>query len=253
MASNGSDEARDQGAGTRPPRIGLTAYRQQARWTIWDRQAVVLSYAYVQAVLDVGGVPVVLPPAGDRAAAASAIDGIDALVLTGGDDVDPVRYGAETHPETDGVHADRDRWELDLLAEALDRDLPVLAICRGIQILNVLRGGTLDQHLPDRVSHEGHRPEPGVMGTTRVRLAPGSPMASILGAELKVLCHHHQAIGRVGKGIVAVGWAEDGTIEAAAVPDRRFVLAVQWHPEDDDDPRLFDALVAAARTATRRG
>lgn len=233
-------------ASDRPPRIGLTTYVEDARWGVWDRPAVVLPHSYVAAVSAAGGLPMLLPPA-DTAAAGRAIEALDGLILTGGADVTPASYGAEPHPETQGARPDRDRWEVALLAAAFDVDLPVLAICRGVQVLNVARGGTLHQHLPDVVAHDGHRPAPALLGTTNVRLAPGSAVAAVLGHELKVPCYHHQALGRVGDGIEVVGWADDGTIEAVEVPGRRFALGVQWHPEDGDDPRLFEALVDAIR------
>jgi gamma-glutamyl-gamma-aminobutyrate hydrolase PuuD len=232
------------------PRVGLPTYVEPARWGVWDRTAALLPHSYVAAVADAGGVPVLLPPPGDRdgdpRVAARVLDGLDALVLTGGADVDPARYGAARDPASQDPRPDRDAWDTALATAALDRDLPLLAICRGAQMLNVVLGGTLDQHLPDLVGHDGHLPEPAVCGTTRVRLAPGSAVAAILGAEVKVPCYHHQAIRRLGRGVEAVGWADDGTIEAAVVTGRRFAVAVQWHPEDGDDPRLFRALVAAA-------
>jgi putative glutamine amidotransferase len=240
VASSASD-----GRVAAAPLVGLPTYVERARWGVWDRPAALLPASYVAAVADAGGVPVLLPPAAPGAAA-RVVAALDALILTGGADVDPGRYGADRGPATQDPRPDRDGWEVALVAAALDRDLPLLAICRGAQVLNVARGGSLDQHLPDVVGHPGHQPEPAVLGATRVRLAPGSPLASILGAEVKVPCYHHQAIRRLGEGIEAVGWADDGTIEAAVVPGRRFAVAVQWHPEDGDDPRLFRALVAAA-------
>ncbi|HEY3141191.1 MAG TPA: gamma-glutamyl-gamma-aminobutyrate hydrolase family protein [Acidimicrobiales bacterium] len=216
-----------------PPRIGLTTYVEEARWGVWDRPAALLPHSYVEAVVAAGGVPVLLPPGGAVGGAAeTVVRGLDALILTGGDDV--------------GVQADRDSWEIDLLHRALDAKLPVLAICRGAQVLNVAFGGTLHQHLPDVVGHDDHRPEPAVLGKTPVRLAPGTLAAEILGMELTVPCYHHQAIDRLGAGVDAVGWADDGTVEAAVLRDHRFALAVQWHPEDSDDLRLFQAVVGAA-------
>ena len=238
-----------------PPRIGLTTYVEDARWGVWDRPAVVLPHSYIAAVIAAGGLPVLLPPGPSGAAAArSAIGGIDALILTGGADVSPSGYGASPHPETAGTQPTRDSWEIALFAAAIDADLPVLAICRGVQVVNVARGGTLHQHLPDVVGHDGHRPEPAVLGTTEVRLTAGTPVSAILGTELKVPCYHHQAIDRLGEGVDAVGWADDGTVEAIVVPDAgSFVLGVQWHPEDGDDPRLFDALVTAATEPAPEG
>jgi gamma-glutamyl-gamma-aminobutyrate hydrolase PuuD len=185
------------------------------------------------------------------AAARRAVDGIDGLLLTGGADVEPGRYEAEAQATTQAARPDRDDWETDLLAEALARDLPVLAICRGLQVLNVAAGGTLHQHVPDLVGHTGHQPAPAVLGTTAVRLAPGSLAGAILGAEVKVPCYHHQAVDRLGTGVEAVGWADDGVVEAVVLQDRRFVLGVQWHPEDGDDPRLFHALTTAATHVPR--
>ena len=236
------------GLGPLPPRIGLTTYVEDARWGVWDRPAAVLPHSYVTAVLAAGGLPVLLPPAPDDGGRSvrSALSAIDALVLTGGADLSPASYGASADPSTQGVRPDRDAWEIDLLGEALRADMPVLAICRGAQVLNVACGGTLHQHVPDVVGHEGHRPSPAVLGTTSVRLAPGTSLASILGTEIKVPCYHHQAVAQLGAGLSAVGWADDGLVEALALEGARFVVAVQWHPEDGDDPRLFDALVAAA-------
>jgi gamma-glutamyl-gamma-aminobutyrate hydrolase PuuD len=213
---------------------------------VWDRAATLLPHSYVAAVAGAGGLPVLLPPM-EAAWADAALDGLDGLVLTGGADVDPAVYGAERSPATQAPRHDRDEWEAALALRALDRDLPVLAICRGTQILNAVLGGTLHQHLPDVVGHSGHAPGPGELGTTQVRFAPGSAVAAILGEEAKVPCYHHQAIDRLGRDVEAVGHADDGTIEAVTVAGRRFALGVQWHPEDGDDPRLFQAVVGAAR------
>jgi len=235
-----------------PPRIGLTTYIEDARWGVWDRPAALLPHSYVAAVLAAGGLPVLLPPASSEdggRSARSALAAVDALILTGGGDVSPASYGAAPHPATGGVSPDRDAWEIALLTAALARDLPVLAICRGAQVMNVARGGTLHQHVPDEVGHEGHRPEPGVLGMTSVRLAPGTPLAAILDESIKVPCYHHQAVDRLGDGLVAAGWADDGLVEALFIEDHRFALAVQWHPEDGDDLRLFEALVGAAKPA----
>jgi gamma-glutamyl-gamma-aminobutyrate hydrolase PuuD len=230
----------------------MPTYVETARWGTWDRPAALLPHTYVAAVGGAGGLPVLLPPPGGppealAGAAAQALAGLDALVLTGGADVEPGRYGAERAAATQPPRPDRDEWEAALATAALDRDLPLLAVCRGAQVLNVVLGGTLDQHVPDMVGHDRHLPAPGEFGTVTVRLAPGTPVAAILGAEVKVPCYHHQAIRKLGRGLDAVGWADDGTVEAAVVADRRFAVAVQWHPEEGDDPRLFRALVAAAR------
>jgi gamma-glutamyl-gamma-aminobutyrate hydrolase PuuD len=233
--------------GPRPPRIGLPTYVEHARWGPWDRTAALLPAAYVDSVVRAGGLPVLLAPVDLPGAAEAAVEALDGLLLTGGADVDPAAYGAERDPETKGVRPDRDRWDQELLAAALERDLPVLAVCRGLQVLDVALGGTLHQHVPDVVGHEGHRPVPGTYGTTHVTLDPGARLAAALGAELDVPCHHHQAIDRVPEGLTAVGRADDGLVEAVEMPHRDFVVGVQWHPEDSGDQRLFDALVAAAR------
>jgi gamma-glutamyl-gamma-aminobutyrate hydrolase PuuD len=253
VGSNVSDAAGD---GEAWPRIGLPTYVESARWGMWNRPAALLPHSYITAVMAAGGLPVMLPPlpAGTPTAvvadaARSAVGGLDGLLLTGGADIDPALYGASPLPTTQAPRPDRDAWEMALLATALDRDLPLLAVCRGIEVLNVARGGTLTQHLPDVVGHPGHLPEPGVFGTSQVRFAEGSPVAAILGPDAKVPCFHHQAVDRLADDVEAVGWADDGTVEAAIVPGRRFAVAVQWHPEESDDPRLFQALVAAARSA----
>jgi putative glutamine amidotransferase len=179
-------------------------------------------------------------------AAAGAIRAVDGLVLSGGADIDPARYGEPPHPRT-ATSPGRDAWELALLHAALAAGRPVLAICRGMQLLNVACGGTLHQHLPETVGHDGHCPQPGTFGRTEVRIAPAGRLTGILGARLTVSCHHHQAIHRLGTGLVPTGWATDGTIEAIEHPGHSFVLGVQWHPEEDTaDRRLFAALVHAA-------
>jgi gamma-glutamyl-gamma-aminobutyrate hydrolase PuuD len=232
---------------SRPPRIGLPTYVEHARWGPWDRAAALLPAAYVDGVVRAGGLPVLLAPVDLPGAAEAAVDALDGLLLTGGADIDPSEYGADRDPETKGLRPDRDRWDQELLAAALARDLPVLAVCRGLQVLDVALGGTLHQHVPDVVGHDGHRPVPGTYGTTHVTLETGSRLAATLGEELDVPCHHHQAIDRVPDELRAVGRAADGLVEAVEMPGRSFVVGVQWHPEDSDDQRLFEALVAAAR------
>lgn len=228
--------------------VGISSYAEPARWGPWHDPAVLLPLAYTEHVAAAGGVPVLLPPLPGMTA---AVHRLDALILSGGGDLDPAGYGAQLHPETTRVQPARDRAELDLLAAALAVRLPVLAICRGLQILNVSRGGTLRQHLRDG----GHRAPPGTYGTHQVRVAPGSRLAGLLGPPddhgelwLDVPTAHHQAIDRLGAGLVATAWAADGTIEAVELADRdEFLIAVQWHPEQGTDPRLFRALINAAR------
>ena len=255
------------------PVIGLSAYAEPARWAVWNSSAVLLPLAYAEQVAAAGGIPVLLPPVAGIEIAAGRLDG---LVLTGGGDIDPAAYGAEPHPLTHRVSQGRDRAELELLTASLSAGLPVLGICRGLQILNVARGGTLHQHLPDVPGLDGlaaHTPAPGSYGSHPVRISPGSKLAEILppadgadgpdangrGAlERTVPTSHHQAIDRLGDGLRATAWAADGVIEAVELDmvspgQHPFVLAVQWHPETGDDPSLFRALIAAAsgRSAAR--
>lgn len=235
------------------PRVGLTTYAERARWGAWDRRAALLPYGYVEAVTRAGGLPVLLPPPpvadGERrAAVASALDGVDGIVLSGGADVDPARYGATSHAATGEPDRDRDTWEAALAEAALARDLPLLGLCRGAQVVAAVLGGTLHQHLPERVGHEGHRPAPGTFGPVDVRLAEGSRLHAALGPRVTVSCSHHQALDRVPAGAVTVGWADDGTVEAYELPGHRFAVGVQWHPEERGDgaPAVLTALVRAA-------
>ena len=228
------------------PVVGITTYRETARWGVWNCPAVLVPADYVRQVSDAGGVPVLLPPIADDV---EVLERLDALVLAGGADVDPARYGADRSPRTGPAATDRDDAELALLAAALERDLPVLAVCRGLQLLTVLRGGTLAQHLPDVVGNDAHGPSPGTYGDNAVSIAPGSRLAGLVGTEATWACHHHQAVDRLGEGLTAVAWARDGTVEAAELDGARFVIGVQGHPEVGDDARLFAGLVQAARRA----
>jgi len=241
VASSGSEANH----GPRPV-IGLTTYAERAQCGDWDTDFALLPRTYVEMVSEAGGVPVLLPPV--DLGAAEVVASLDGLVLSGGADIEPARYDQPPHPETTGSHPGRDEWELRLLEEALAHDLPVLGVCRGMQVLNVGLGGSLTQHLPDAVGHTAHRPAPATFGTSNVRLREGSRMAEVLGLECAVHCHHHQAIDRVASALDVVGWSADGTIEAVELRANRFVFAVQWHPEEDPtDRRLFRALVDAAR------
>jgi putative glutamine amidotransferase len=227
------------------PVVGITSYVEQARFTVWEMRATLLPHAYVEQVVRAGGQPVVLPPVGHPAALA---DRLDALVLTGGGDMAPSRYGAAAHERTGYVREFRDEAELALVRRALDDGLPFLGICRGLQVLNVALGGTLHQHVPDVVGDARHCPEPGVFGRLPVTVAAGSRLAKAVGAqELTVPHYHHQAVDRLGAGLTACAWSGDGLVEAAELDDHPFALGVQWHPEADADPSLFTALVAAAR------
>jgi gamma-glutamyl-gamma-aminobutyrate hydrolase PuuD len=201
-----------------------------------------LPHSYVDGVVAAGGVPVLLPPA----AAPDAIRAIDALLLAGGADLEPARYGEPAHPRTGQSHPERDAAELALLSAALDTGKPVLGVCRGMQLMNVAFGGGMIQHLPEVVGHAGHQPSPGRFGTTRVRARAASRLAGILGTDLTVRCYHHQAVRGLPPGLLPAAWAGDETVEAIERPGDGFVMGVQWHPEEGTDVRLFAALVDAA-------
>ena len=237
------------------PVLGMTTYLERAQTGIWDVRASFLPHIYFEGVTRAGGIAVLLPPQPvDDDIAARVLDGLDGLVITGGKDVDPATYDQQPHPSTDPPRPDRDAWEFTLLAGALRRGLPVLGICRGAQVLNVAFGGTLHQHLPDVVGHTGHQPGNAVFSTLTVRTVPGTRLAAVIGDASDVQCYHHQAIAELGDGLIVSARDRDGVIEAVELPGERFVLAVQWHPEERlDDLRLFAAAVdAAAAYATGR-
>jgi gamma-glutamyl-gamma-aminobutyrate hydrolase PuuD len=227
------------------PVVGVTSYVEQARFGAWDVPAALVPWSYVQAVERAGGRALVVPPSEDGVE--ETLDALDGLVLSGGSDLDPSFYGAEPHPETKDTRPERDRSELALLRAALERDLPVLAVCRGSQVLNVARGGTILQHLPEAVGHESHREVRGEFSEHGVRIEPGSRLGAVAGTAAAAKSHHHQGYGELGQGLRPVAWAEDGTIEAVEDPGRRFAVGVLWHPEEGEDAKLFDALVAEAR------
>jgi gamma-glutamyl-gamma-aminobutyrate hydrolase PuuD len=235
------------------PLIGITTYAQVASWSYWKQPAALIPLDYVDAVERAGGRPVLIPPSEDGVE--ETLDALDAVVFSGGADVDPASYGADAHPESDLPQGRRDAGEMALLTAALERDMPTLAICRGFQLLNVARGGDLVQHIPESLGHEKHREVPGVFSEHAVEVKEGSKLASIVGASPEVTSHHHQAIGRLGAGLVETARAEDGTIEGAEDPSRRFALGVQWHPEAGRDDALFSNLVEEARRyrSERRG
>jgi len=231
------------------PVVGLTAYVDQARWGVWEAEATVLHQSYVDRVVGAGGLPLVVPPYAEGAT--DVLGRLDALVVAGGPDVDPRRYGDEVHPRTGPARVARDEAELVLLRESMARGIPVLGICRGMQLLNVACGGTLSQHLPDAVGHEGHQPAPGVFGSHPVEVAEGSLLAKALGArEVEVASYHHQGIDRVGEGLRPVAWAPDDSVEGVERTVPGFVVGVLWHPEETGDDSLFAALVRAARADT---
>jgi len=227
------------------PVIGITSYAQEASWGVWRLPAALIPLAYVDAIEQAGGRAVVIPPAEEDVE--ETLDALDAIVFSGGADVDPARYGADPHPETDTPQARRDASEMALLHAALERDMPTLAICRGFQLLNVARGGDLIQHLPEEVGHDVHKQVPGEFAVHPVEVKEGSRLGGIVGSTPRVTSHHHQALGSVGEGLVESAWAADGTLEGVEDPSRRFVVGVQWHPEVGEDAALFEALVEQAR------
>jgi putative glutamine amidotransferase len=227
------------------PLIGITTYITPAKWGVWDAETALLPATYVQAVQRAGGRPLLVPPSEE--AVDETLAALDGLILPGGSDLEPGLYGQEPHPETYGVVPERDRGELALLNGALERDMPVLAICRGSQVLNVARGGDLVQHLPEVVGHERHKEDPGVFGDHDVHIDGASRVGSLVGGHAPIKSHHHQGFGRLGDGLRDVAWAEDGTVEAVEDPQRPFVVGVLWHPEAGEDDALFAALVEAAQ------
>ncbi|MFG3441745.1 gamma-glutamyl-gamma-aminobutyrate hydrolase family protein [Nonomuraea sp. NPDC047897] len=231
------------GVNVKRPVIGITTYVEPARFTVWDMTVALLPYTYVEQVERAGGQPVLLPPAGRPA---ELVERLDGLIVAGGGDIDPRRYGAEQHESTGYIRPPRDTAEFDLLSAALDAELPYLGICRGLQVLNVTLGGTLHQHLPDVVGHTGHAPGPGRFGHLGVRPAPGSRVAKALGdAPVEVPHYHHQAIDRIALDLAVTAVAEDGTVEAVELDAPHFAVGVQWHPEAATDCALFEALVAS--------
>lgn len=228
--------------------IGLTTYLQQAQTGVWDVSASFLPGVYLDGVTRAGGIAMLLPPqpVGDDIAD-RALDRVDALLITGGKDVDPATYGQQAHSATDRPGGCRDTWEFALIDGALRRSMPILGICRGAQVLNVALGGTLHQHLPDVLGHTHHQQGNAVFSTSNVHTVVGSRLASVVGAAVTVRCYHHQAIDRLGVGLLVSATDSAGVIEAIEMPGKRFVVAVQWHPEETlDDLRLFHGLVDAA-------
>jgi putative glutamine amidotransferase len=237
------------------PVLGICAVRERARWSFWDQEAHLVADSYVAAVQRSGAVAVLLPV--DTRAPLEMLERIDGLLLIGGADLDPRSYGGEPQQATEATDEDRDRCEIALLLGALERELPLLGICRGMQILNVALCGTLEQNLETPAGEHPHRRAIGTFEGTEhtVALEPGSLAARAVGEEVHIArCHHHQAVRDLGDGLIVTGRAADGVIEAIEGADGRWVLGVQWHPEADDTSRLFHALADAAResTAVRR-
>jgi anthranilate synthase component 2/putative glutamine amidotransferase len=224
--------------------IGISTYREQARWGAWDLPAVLLPASYADALAEAGAEPVLLPTG---AVSAEVVRRLDGLVLAGGADVEPARYGRPAGPHTTVLRPERDAAELAVLRAALERDLPLLAICRGMQLLNVELGGALVQHVPDIPDTASHDPGPGLFARREVRTVPGTELDRLLGPTAAVHCHHHQALDLIAPDLTPSAWAEDGLVEAVEATGRRFCLGVQWHPEAGDDRRLFAALVDVAQ------
>ncbi|MEV5431298.1 gamma-glutamyl-gamma-aminobutyrate hydrolase family protein [Streptomyces sp. NPDC052701] len=222
------------------PLIGVSTYLESgARWGVWELEAALLPAGYPRLVQRAGGLAVMLPPDAPEHAAA-AVARLDGLVIAGGPDVEPARYGAEPDPRTGPPARARDAWELALIEAALRADVPLLGICRGMQLLNVALGGTLVQHL------DGHAEVVGVFGRHTVVPVPGTLYAGVVPKETSVPSYHHQAVDRLGEGLVVCAHATDGTVEAVELPSAAWALGVQWHPEMDEDVRVVRALVEAA-------
>jgi putative glutamine amidotransferase len=222
------------------PLIGVSTYLEAgAGWGMWELEAALLPAGYPRLVQRAGGLAAMLPPDAPEHAAAT-VARIDGLVIAGGPDVEPHRYGAERDPRTGPPAPARDTWELALIDAALAAGVPLLGICRGMQLLNVALGGTLVQHL------DGHAEVPGVFGRHLVKPVPGTAYADVVPEESSVPTFHHQAVDRLGTDLVPSAYADDGTVEAVELPGPSWVMGVQWHPEMGDDLRVMRALVEAA-------
>jgi putative glutamine amidotransferase len=239
------------------PVIGICTAVERARWSVWDQDAFLLARSYVRAIQAAGGLVVMIPPDPEiRDEPDEVLDLLDGLILAGGADIEPSAYGAEAHPETKGTVPERDDFEIVLARRAMERDLPLLGICRGMQLMNVARGGTLEQHLPDSHGHHDHRRALGSFDDADhdVRLADGSLAHRAAGETVHATkSHHHQGIGQVGDGFQVTGWAVmDELPEALEDPSLHFALGVQWHPEADETSRFVAALVDEAAQARER-
>lgn len=227
----------------RRPLIGISTYLEASvRWGVWDLPAALLPAGYPRLVREAGGLAVLLPPDAPEVAP-DVVARLDAVVVAGGPDVAPARYGAGRDPRTGPPAPERDGWEAALIGAALESGTPLLGICRGMQLLNVAFGGTLTQHLD---GHAGPDGAAGVFGSHPVTPVPGTRYASLVPGACDVPTYHHQAVDRIGTGLVASAHAQDGTVEAVERPGLPWVLGVQWHPEAGDDLRVMRALVAAA-------
>jgi putative glutamine amidotransferase len=229
------------------PLIGVSTYLEaRARWRVWELDAALLPVGYPRLVQRAGGLAAMLPPDAPEHAAA-AVARLDGLVISGGPDVEPARYGAEPEPRTGPPARERDAWELALIEAALTADVPLLGICRGMQLLNIALGGTLVQHI------DGHTKAPGVFDRHPVKPVPGTLYGDLVPEETSVPTYHHQAVDRLGSGLVASAYAADGTVEAierGPGEGGAWVLGVQWHPEMGEDMRVMSALVTEASAPT---
>jgi len=239
--------------------IGICTALERARWSVWDQSAFLLPESYVAALHRAGAIAIMLPP--DPAVAGEpdqVLDLLDGLLLAGGADIDPESYGeTRRHARTVGTVPGRDTFEISLARRALERDLPLLGICRGMQLLNVARGGSVIQDLPEHFGHTAHMRTPGTFDGNDhfVRLTPGTLAARAAGGDRPATkSHHHQGVDRLGDGLLVSGWAEDDDLpEAIEDPTRSFALGVQWHPEADARSELLAALVDAARASREAG
>ncbi|MGH3861642.1 MAG: gamma-glutamyl-gamma-aminobutyrate hydrolase family protein [Actinokineospora sp.] len=226
---------------SRAPRIGVTTYQEDASWRGWKRRASLVPRDFLDRIAASGGLPVLLPPDGGPTEAQDLIAWLDGLLLVGGPDIEPSHYGQGAEPATSGVQGDRDAWELALTHAAIDAGLAVLGVCRGMQLLNVVRGGTLRQD----IGKPEHQPDGSRFGAVDVALDAERLPGALLGTGVEVSCYHHQGVGQLGDGVIATGWCKDGGVESIQLGDREFVVGVQWHPEVGD-PQLFKAFVHAA-------
>ena len=224
--------------------MGITTDVTTATFGAWEEESALVPTDYVRAVERAGGRPLLVPPS--EGGLEETLDALDGVIFSGGGDLDPQTYGADPHPQTGEVSRERDTAELALLNAALDREMPVLAICRGSQVLNVARGGDLIQHLPEAVGHERHRHAHASMADHDVTVRADSRLGAILGDRAPVKSSHHQGFGRLGSGLREAAHADDGTVEALEDPSRRFALGVLWHPEAGEDQKLFQELVREA-------
>lgn len=234
------------------PIIGITTYRQAASWGAWrEVPADLLPSDYALSVERAGGIPVLVPPLADRDAARAVLGRLDGLLIAGGADVNPARYGQEPDPNVVRWYDDRDASELWLLGEADALRLPVLGICRGMQLMAVAAGGSLVQHLPDVVGHDRHGGGESSYEAIPVAVDPGHRVSALLGEQITSASHHHQAVAD-HPGFVATARDADGVLQAMEAEGDRFEVGVQWHPETTDDVRVIEGLVDAARDSAAR-